>query len=161
MKNLIRAKWMMGLVAAGLFISGVTVWPLVSELTWLVRVTWGQQEATGELHGFLLRTIEGLKATEAAYPFLLYGFDWLAFAHIVLAILFIGALRDPVKNVWVVQCGLIMCACVPLLAGICIPLRGLPPAWFWVDFAFAPGAAIPLTIAWRDIRRKSRAASSC
>jgi hypothetical protein len=46
-----------------------------------------------------------------------------------------------------------MCALVPVLAGICIPLRGIPAFWFWVDAAFAPGAAIPLYLALRDIRR--------
>jgi len=46
-----------------------------------------------------------------------------------------------------------MCALVPLLAIICIPLRGIPLSWFFIDFAFAPGAAIPLFIALRDIRR--------
>ena len=91
----------------------------------------------------------------ASYPFLFYGYDWLAFAHIVLAILFMGAMRDPVRNVWVVQFGLITCALIPILAGIFIPLRGLPWWWFWVDFAFAPVAAIPLWIALRDIRNTS------
>jgi len=40
-----------------------------------------------------------------------------------------------------------------MLAGICIPLRGLPWRWFWIDFAFAPAAALPLWIAYRDIRQ--------
>jgi hypothetical protein len=83
----------------------------------------------------------------------LYGYDWLAFAHVVLAILLAGAIRDPVRNVWVVQFGLICCALVPVLAAIFVPIRGLP--WFWVgiDFAFAPAAALPLWVALRDIRR--------
>ncbi|SCF41963.1 hypothetical protein [Micromonospora mirobrigensis] len=34
---------------------------------------------------------------------MLYGTDWLAFAHLVLAVAFWGPLRDPVRNVWVVQ----------------------------------------------------------
>ena len=93
---------------------------------------------------------------EAEYPFLLYGYDWLAFAHIVLSILFIGAIRDPVKNVWVVQFGLICCVLVPFLAAVFIPIRGLPSCWFLIDFAFAPAAALPLWIALRDIRRANR-----
>ncbi|MBN2210401.1 MAG: hypothetical protein JW709_03315 [Sedimentisphaerales bacterium] len=156
MKSLRRAKWMLGFVALGLLVSGVTVWPLVSELKWLAHVVWGEGEPTGEVHGFILRTIDGLQATKVQYPFLLYGFDWLAFAHIMLAILFLGAMRDPVRNIWVVQCGLIMCALIPVLAGICIPLRGLPLCWFWADFAFAPAAAVPLWIALRDIRKAER-----
>jgi hypothetical protein len=144
---------MLGIVAAGLFISGVTVWPAVPELKAVVRLLWGDAAATGELHRLLLKAIEGLEATAANYPFMLYAHDWLAFAHIMLAVLFAGAIRDPVRNKWVVQCGLLMCLGVPVLAGVCIPIRGLPPWWFWIDFAFAPAAALPLWIAYRDIRR--------
>ena len=43
---------------------------------------------------------------------------------------------------------------VSILWGDCIPLRGLPSYWFWIDLAFAPGAAIPLIIALRDIRKR-------
>lgn len=148
-----RAKWMLGIVAAGLFVSGVTIWPATWELKTFVGVVWGDSEPTGSIHGFMRRAIEGLEVLASDYPFLLYGYDWLAFAHIVLAILFLGAMRDPVRNVWVVQFGLIACALVPVLAGICITMRGIPFHWFWVDFAFAPAAATPLWIALRDIRR--------
>ena len=87
----------------------------------------------------------------------MYGYDWLAFAHIVLAILFAGAIRDPVRNIWIIQCGLIMCALVPVLAVVCIPLRGLPLCWILIDSAFAPAAALPLWIALRDVKRVERA----
>ncbi len=152
MPKIKRAKWMMGIVSFGLFISGVTIWPAIWELKTFVGFVWGDTEATGVIHGFILQVIAGLEDVNAKYPFVFYGYDWLAFAHIVLAILFLGALRDPVRNVWVVQFGLIACALVPVLAGICIPLRGIPFSWFWIDFAFAPGAALPLWIALRDIR---------
>jgi hypothetical protein len=155
MKSLKRAKYLIGIVAFGLLVSAVTIWPMVNELKLMVRIIGGDNAATGYLHGFLLRVIEGIEEVNGAYPFLFYGYDWLAFAHIVLAILFMGAMRDPVRNVWVVQFGLIACALIPILAGISIPLRGLPWWWFWVDFAFAPAAAMPLWIALRDIRNAS------
>ena len=151
-----RAKWMLGIVAFGLFAAGVTVWPAVPELKWGVRMIWGDAEPVGVLHTFVLQALAGLEHMSAEYPFMLYAHDWLAFAHIVLAILFAGAMRDPVRNVWIVQCGLIMCALVPVLALICIPVRGIPMTWFWLDFMFAPGAALPLVVALRDIRRAER-----
>ena len=144
---------MLGIVVFGLLVSGITVWPAVPELKTAVRIIWGETESTGVLRGFVLQAIEGLESVGANYPFMLYAHDWLAFAHIVLAILFAGAVRDPIRNVWIVQCGLIMCALVPVLAGICIPIRGIPMIWFWIDFAFAPAAALPLWIALKDIRR--------
>lgn len=144
---------MICIVVFGLLVSGITVWPAVPELKLAVRIVWGESPPTGVLHSFVVRAVEGLETVESDYPFMLYAHDWLAFAHIVLAILFAGAIRDPVRNIWIVQCGLIMCALVPVLAGICIPIRGLPLRWFWIDFAFAPAAGFPLWIALRDIRR--------
>jgi hypothetical protein len=35
------------------------------------------------------------QAPSGAYPFLAYGTDWLAFAHIVIAVFFIGPLVKP------------------------------------------------------------------
>ncbi|NQT37725.1 MAG: hypothetical protein HQ581_09565, partial [Planctomycetes bacterium] len=147
----------LAIVVFGLLVSGITVWPAVGELKMAVGLVWGDAEPTGDLHRFVLRAVEGLETVEADYPFMLYAHDWLAFAHIVLAILFAGAIRDPVRNVWIVQCGLVICLLVPVLAGICIPIRGLPMVWFWIDCAFAPAAALPLWIALRDIRRAEAA----
>jgi len=144
---------MLGIVAFGLVVSGVTIWPAVPELKTIVHIVWGDDEPSGVLHSFILKAIEGIESVDESYSFMLYAHDWLAFAHIVLAILFAGAIRDPVRNIWIVQCGLIMCALVPVLAGTCIPIRGLPLFWFWIDAAFAPAAALPLWIALRDIRR--------
>lgn len=160
MSRLTRAQWMLGVVAAGLFVSGVTVWPAVAELKAVVGWIGGSQPAAGELHGWLLRAIAGLEDMQVRFPFMLYAHDWLAFAHLMLAVLFAGALRDPVRNKWIVQCGLIMCACVPVLAGICIPIRGIPGWWFWIDFSFAPGAALPLWIAYRDINALEQTGST-
>lgn len=143
---------MLGIVAFGLFVSGVTIWPAIPELALALRVLeWLGLQATG-LHAFLSGVAGTLEMVNRDYPYVMYGYDWLAFAHICLAVLFAGAMRDPAKNLWVVQCGLLMCAGVPVLAAICIPLRGIPAYWFLVDAAFAPGAAIPLFIALRDIR---------
>lgn len=157
MRELKRAKWLVGLVGVGLFVSGMTIWPALWELRTFVDLVWGPGPAGGDVHGLMLQAIEGLESLEAERPLLLYGYDWLAFAHIMLAVLFLGAMRDLVRNVWVVQFGLIACAAVPILAGVCIPLRGIPFGWFWVDFAFAPAAAAPLWVALRDIRRVGKA----
>jgi hypothetical protein len=153
MKNLKRSKWMLAIVSFGLFVSGATIWPALWELKTLVRIIWGDQEPTWILHKFILQAIAGLESLQKDQSFLMYGFDWLAFAHIMLAILFAGAIRDPVRNKWIVQCGLIMCALIPVLGAICIPLRHIPLIWMWIDFSFAPAAALPLYIALRDIRK--------
>jgi hypothetical protein len=153
-----RARWMLGVVAMGLFLSGVTVWPAVSELKAAEHLVWGDQP-TGQIGGFVDKALEGLQQTQNDYPFMLYAHDWLAFAHIVLAIMFAGAIRDPVRNKWTVQCGLVMCVLIPVLAGICIPLRGLPWPWFFIDTAFGVIAGALLLVALRDIVSLERAAA--
>ena len=58
------------------------------------------------------RIYEGVQNGYGQYPFLAYGTDWLAFGHIAIAIAFIGPLRDPVKNIWVIEFGIIACVLV-------------------------------------------------
>ena len=61
--------------------------------------------------------------------FVFYGTDWLAFGHIVIAVCFAGVIRDPIKNIWVVEFGMISCVLVIPLALICGHIRGIP--FFW------------------------------
>jgi len=142
---------MLVIVAGGLFVSAVTIWPMEAELELALRVL-GATPGLADLQSFLTTTLEGLRVTRDHYPMLLYTGDWLAFAHIVLGVLFLLATKDPVRNVLVVRFGLLCCAGVPLLAGVFIPLRGIPGVWFLVDAAFAPACAVPLLICLRDIR---------
>jgi len=90
--------------------------------------------------------------TGEQYPFLAYGTDWLAFAHIVIAIAFLGPLKDPVRNTWVVDFGIIACVLVIPLALICGPIRGIPWGWQLVDCSFGVLSLIPLLIVRRMIR---------
>ena len=73
-----------------------------------------------------------------------YGTDWLAFAHVVIAVYFIGPLVKPVKNEWVVYAGLIGCLLVIPLAWICGPIRGIPFYWRLIDCSFGVLGAVPL-----------------
>ena len=45
------------------------------------------------------RVSEALNSTSTLYPFLAYGTDWLAFAHLAIAVVFIGPYVDPVRNI--------------------------------------------------------------
>jgi hypothetical protein len=92
------------------------------------------------------RVRDGLDTADADHPFLLYGTDWLAFAHLVIAVAFLGPYRDPVRNIWVVEFGLIACAGVIPLALVCGPIRGIPFWWSVVDMAFGVFGAVPLYV---------------
>ncbi|MFI9824673.1 hypothetical protein ACIHFC_30100 [Streptomyces sp. NPDC052013] len=138
-----------------LVLSGVTAFPLVTELRWTEEVL--RSLSAGEYLPGLMEWIErvrdGLDAADAGYPFLLYGTDWLAFAHLVIAVAFYGPYRDPVRNVWVVEFGMIACAGIVPLALICGPIRGIPLWWSAIDMAFGVFGVIPLYVVRQKIKR--------
>ena len=80
----------------------------------MVREPFSRRMPLPGLLAWLNRVHEGLAVNNRAYPFLAYGTDWLAFAHLVIAVAFIGPWRDPVRNRWVIEFGLIACAGSPL-----------------------------------------------
>jgi hypothetical protein len=157
-RNVRRLRYVRALLAlfiVALVFSGLTAFPLVWELR--VLTGWfGEGTAVGrampELADWLKRVSEGLETTERDYPFIAYGTDWLAFAHIVIAVAFIGPLKDPVRNVWVVEFGMIACLLVVPLALICGPIRGVPWGWRLIDCSFGVFGLIPLAIVWKLIR---------
>jgi hypothetical protein len=154
-----RIRWLLVLFIVGLVVSGVTAFPIETELRWLTRVL-GADAADGGVLRWLVTVRDGVIATNRAYPFLAYGTDWLAFAHLVIAGLFIGPLRDPVRNVWVVEWGMIACITVVPLALIAGPIRGIPFYWRLIDASFGVIGIIPLWLCLRDIRRLEAQASA-
>ncbi len=161
-RALIGIRVCLGIVVAGLVVSGVTAFPLREELTLgaeLLRSMGAGSWAPG-LFGWVDRVAGALVVTGEAYPFRAYGTDWLAFAHLLIAVAFIGPLRDPVRNVWVTQWGLIACAGIVPLALIAGGVRGLPLGWQLIDISFGVVAAVPLTIALVLTQRLARTTSS-
>lgn len=145
----------MAVFIACLLLSGITAFPLVHELHWLDAALHAPalREPARALH--LLEWIDrvnlGLTETDAKYPFLAYGTDWLAFAHVVIAVAFIGAWIDPVRNKWIVTFGLIACAGVIPLAVIAGAVRGIPWGWRLIDGSFGALGCVPLLICRRHI----------
>ncbi|MFD4140548.1 MULTISPECIES: hypothetical protein [unclassified Streptomyces] len=140
-----------------LVLSGLTAFPLVTELHWLEDALKSSASPVPEhlpgLTEWIERVREGLDATDERYPFVLYGTDWLAFAHLVIAVAFYGPYRDPVRNIWVVEFGMIACAGIIPLALICGPIRGIPFWWSVIDMSFGVFGVIPLHLVRRRIKR--------
>ena len=82
-----------------------------------------------------------------------YGTDWLAFGHFAIAVAFVGALRDPVRNRWLFQYGMWICAAVPVWALALGPVRGIPFWWRLVDASFGVVGFVPMWMCDRAIRR--------
>jgi hypothetical protein len=142
----------LALFVTGLILSGITAFPLVYETHWLATFATAHPSLPEGLIAWLNRLHQALTDTDTRYPFLAYGTDWLAFAHLVLAAAFIGPYRDPVRNKWVLQFGLIACAGVLPLAFIAGPIRGIPFFWRLIDCSFGIFGCIPLLICLRLVK---------
>ncbi|MFJ9926592.1 MULTISPECIES: hypothetical protein [Streptomyces] len=138
-----------------LVLSGATAFPLVHELRWadgVLRAPAVPDPLPG-LTEWIGRVRGGLDTVDEKYPFVLYGTDWLAFAHLVIAVAFYGPYRDPVRNIWVIEFGMIACAGVIPLALVCGPIRGIPFWWSLIDMSFGVFGVVPLYVVRRKIKR--------
>jgi hypothetical protein len=141
------------IVIVGLVLSGVTAFPLLSELNWLCSMLAGAARDPAQHSGlvhWLLKVREGLEVTYGAYPFMAYGTDWLAFAHLTIAMFFVLPWRDPRRYAGVLTVGIVASMLIVPLAFICGPLRGIPFWWRVVDSSFGVLCIPPLVFAlWR------------
>jgi hypothetical protein len=162
MEHLRAVRVWLAVFMAGLVVSGVTAFPLVHEVRWLDALAHSGAVRPAAERAHLLPWIErvdaALGATNARYPFLQYGTDWLAFAHLAIAVAFIGPWRDPVRNAWVITFGLMACVGVVPLALLAGAARGIPIGWRLVDCSFGVVGCVPLLMAggmcgcWRGRR---------
>jgi len=149
-----RIRVWLWIFIVGLIFSGITAFPLESELKAFAGFIHADANAvTSGFAAWIVRVRDGLIDTNARYPFLAYGTDWLAFAHLVIAVAFFGPLRDPVRNVWVVEFGIIACVMVIPLALIAGPVRGIPFGWRLIDCSFGVIGMAPLWFCRREIKR--------
>lgn len=151
---LTRIRLLIVLFMAGLIVSGITAIPLETELKLLAQVvapdgSHGQDGFTG----WVLKVRDALIDTNAQYPFIAYGTDWLAFAHIVIAIAFIGPLRDPVRNIWILEFGMIACVLIIPFALAMGAVRGIPLGWRLIDCSFGVIGIIPLWVCYRLVKQ--------
>jgi hypothetical protein len=137
-----------------LFVSGITAIPVDAQLTPLLQ----SAKPDTAFYQWLEKVLVAYRDVAARYPFLFYGYDWLAFAHFVLAILFIGPYKDPVKNIWVLQFGLIACVLVIPFAFVAGYFRSIPFGWQLIDCSFGVGG---FTLLWIIYAKTKAFAAYC
>ena len=148
-KNLLQIRKLLLFFIIVLFLSGLTAIPIDAELSFLLKLF----PAQTEMYFWLNKVLMAYRKVNEEHPFLLYGYDWLAFAHFILAILFIGPYREPVKNIWVIEFGLISCVLIIPLAFIAGYFRGIPLGWRLIDCSFGVIGFIPLWICYQKIKQ--------
>jgi|GEM_PF-237243 len=148
-KTLTQIRGWILFVMVAIILSGITAFPLETELAWL-------DAHKNVFPDFMAQWIHlvftGIHDTNAAFPFISYGTDWLAFAHVIIALLFVGVLRDPVRNKWVVDWAMMCCILVFPLAFIAGPIRHVPFFHLLIDCCFGIFGLIPLLIVRRKIK---------
>lgn len=150
-------RWWLGAFVVGLVVSGATAIPLLPEVDWVARVLHSSQIRPMALVRWIDTAQAALHVTDKRYPFLAYGTDWLAFGHFMIAIAFIGAWREPVRNVWVVTFGMVACVLVVPYALVFGLLRGIPFWWRLIDCSFGIVGIVPLWYCRRLIERLAQA----
>jgi len=125
-----------------LFLSGLTALPVESELKWLSA----HFPFEGSIRNKFRELYLAVRLTGTAYPNLFYGYDWLAFAHFMLAVLFIGPVKNPVRNRWIIDFGIICCLLVIPYAMIAGHFRQIPVWWRMVDGSFGLLGLVPLLV---------------
>lgn len=138
-----RIKLLTWIFIIGLIVSGATAIPLQSEVN-LFSNFFDADNSSSEWAKWLLQVRDALTYLNMQYPFLFYGTDWLAFGHFVIAIAFIGVLREPVRNKWLFDFGLVACVLVIPYALVFGGIRGIPIWWRLIDCSFGVFGFIPL-----------------
>ena len=153
MKLITRIRLLILFFMVALIVSGATAMPAESGLRWLMQFKHHLPRAMGD---WLQTCYTALADTNSKYPFLAYGYDWLAFAHYVIALSFIGPLKDPVKNAWIIDWQILCCIAVIPLAVIAGPIRQVPVFHILIDCAFGVLGIIPLLLCRKWIRELAR-----
>ncbi|MBL9142614.1 MAG: hypothetical protein JNM99_02935 [Verrucomicrobiaceae bacterium] len=154
-QSLLRYRIALAFFIVSLVLSGLTAFPLLTELSFVSKALGindpsAYASLTGLQH-WIAFVHHGLQQTYAAYPFVGYGTDWLAFGHLVIAMFFVGPWRDPVGNAWVLRVGLVACASIIPLAMICGAIRGIPFSWRLIDCSFGVFGSLPLIYCLRVV----------
>ncbi len=137
----------------GLVLSGVTAIPIGLEVEAGAALLGEDFRAGGlipeGMSGWLRTIRDGVRGTSERAPLMFYGTDWLAYGHLMIALAFVGALRDPVRNRWLYQFGMVACAMVPLWALAFGQLRGIPLWWRAIDSMFGIVGFVPAWLCHR------------
>lgn len=146
-KALTKIRIVISLFIILLALSGITAFPLVTEVNWMVAHL---NYFPIYFHSWIISIANSVNQTPSI---VLYGTDWLAFGHLVIALFFVGVYINPVKNQYNITVGIIACIAVFPIAFICGPIRGIPFYHQLIDCAFGALGIIPLLYVKKQIRQ--------
>jgi len=149
-----RIRFLLIFYIIALSVAGLTAIPLGFELA-LLNQWFGTDsfllQISPSMAEWISHVNNSVQNGYGQYPLLAYGTDWLAFAHLVIAVAFIGPLLDPIRNIWVIEFGMIACILIIPWALIFGLVRDIPLFWTLIDMSFGVFGIIPLWFVRRDI----------
>lgn len=154
-----RIRFLIVFFMCALAVSGLTAIPLEWELRLLMPYIEKSSQlgmSFPALSAWIERIHVGVQNGYGQYPFLAYGTDWLAFGHVAIALAFIGPLRDPIKNIWVLEFGIIACLIVIPWTLVFGSVREIPFFWQLIDMSFGVFGIIPLWLARQNVRKLAK-----
>ena len=158
-ENQLRKKIKVAIVLTiiGLLFNGISAVPLRTELSILLSKPNALPKFLADWWTYVN---QGVNETSDNYNFMRYGFDWLAFAHMLIAIAFFGPLKDPIKNEWVIKWGMIASGLSVLMALGWERLRAIPMWWSFIDAGIALVAFLILWLCSRWVQELKAVKSS-
>ncbi|MBA3683286.1 MAG: hypothetical protein H0W73_19285 [Bacteroidetes bacterium] len=147
MKDLTKIRIAITVFIVLLVLSGVTAFPLRTELDFLIV---HKNSFPDTLANWIQTVYDSVKQTPDV---VLYGTDWLAFAHIIIALFFIPVYIDPIRYKANLIVAMTACGAVFLLAFICGPIRGIPFFHQLIDCAFGFIGFFPLFFVYKKINK--------
>jgi hypothetical protein len=133
-----------------LVLSGITAFPVETELRWLLS---HEYLIPSFCKNWLQQCYDAIRETNLKYPMLAYGYDWLAFAHIIIAMAFVAPYKNPVKNKWIIDWAILACLAIIPLAFIAGSIRHIPYFHILIDCSFGIIGLIPLLLCRQWIQR--------
>ncbi len=151
---LFRIRFMIVLFVVLLMLSGITAFPVYTEMKWLMSLQLFSPDTA--MGAWLYRVWLGVQEMNDKHAFLFYGYDWMAFAHLVIGTAFIGPYREPVRNKWIIDWAMLACFGVFPLAIIAGPIRDIPWFHILIDCSFGIFGLIPLLVVKNWIKQLER-----
>ena len=145
MKNLTKIRVAIVVFVSLLILSGVTAFPLRTEMDFLIA---HKNSFPDSLANWIQKVYDSVKQTPDV---ILYGTDWLAFAHIIIALFFVPVYIDPVRYKANLVVTMTACGAVFLLAFICGPIRNIPFFHQLIDCSFGLLGFIPLWFVYKKM----------
>ena len=132
----------------GFVISGLTAFPIrweIAQLQRFIGVNTFMERLYSPMAEWISYVHRGLTNINQEQIFIFYLTDWLAFAYILIGLAFVGPLRDPVRNIWVIEWAMILFVLAIPLIFISAPIRGIPFFWRLIDCSFG---VVGFTLLW-------------